>query len=69
MSKAGCPYDNAPMKHYFNTSKNECTNLYEFITEESLYQKAAEFAYVDHKHVRPHIYNGYCTPFEAQNAT
>ncbi|MCI9570786.1 MAG: transposase family protein [Lachnospiraceae bacterium] len=26
MSKAGCPYDNAPMERYFNTMKNECTN-------------------------------------------
>lgn len=33
MSKAGCPYDNAPMERYFNTLKNECTNLYEFSTE------------------------------------
>lgn len=23
MSKAGCPYDNAPMERYFNTFKNE----------------------------------------------
>ena len=30
MSKAGYPYDNAPMERYFNTLKNECTNLYEF---------------------------------------
>ena len=34
MSKAGYPYDNAPMERYFNTLKNECTNLYEFTTEE-----------------------------------
>ena len=30
MSKAGYPYDNAPMERYFNTLKNECINLYEF---------------------------------------
>ena len=36
MSRAGYPYDNAPMERYFNTLKNECTNLYEFQTEESL---------------------------------
>ena len=34
MSKAGYPYDNAPMERDFNTLKNECTNLYEFQTEE-----------------------------------
>ena len=27
MIKAGYPYDNAPMERYFNTLKNECTNL------------------------------------------
>ena len=45
MSKAGYPYDNAPMERYFNTLKNECTNLYEFETEKALYQKVEEFAY------------------------
>lgn len=53
MSKAGCPYDNAPMERYFNTLKNECTNLYEFQTEETLYQTVEEFAYVTYNHVRP----------------
>ena len=46
----------------------ECTNLYEFTTEETLYQKVEEFAYVDHNHVRPHSYNGYRTPYEARTA-
>lgn len=68
MSKAGYPYDNAPMERYFNTLKNECTNLYEFSTEESLYQKVEEFAYINYNHVRPHSFNGYRTPFEARNA-
>ena len=60
--------DNAPMERYFNTLKNECTNLYEFTTEETLYQKVEEFAYVDYNHVRPHSYNGYRTPYEARTA-
>ena len=68
LSKAGYPYDNAPMERYFNTLKNECTNLYEFTTEETLYQKVEEFAYVDYNHVRPHSYNGYRTPYEARTA-
>lgn len=66
MSKAGYPYDNAPMERYFNTLKNECTNFYEFKTEEALYQKVEEFAYVTYNHVRPHSYNNYKTPFEAR---
>ena len=66
MSKAGYPYDNAPMERYFNTLKNECTNLYEFQTEEVLYQTVEEFAYVSYNHVRPHSFNGYRTPYQAR---
>ena len=69
MSKAGYPYDNAPMERYFNTLKNECTNLYGFETEEALYPKVEEFAYVDYNHVRPHSFNGYRTPYEARIST
>ena len=61
-------YDNAPMERYFNTLKNECTNLYEFETEKALYQKVEEFAYVDYNHVRPHSFNDYRTPYEARMA-
>ena len=68
MSKAGYPYDNAPMERYFNTLKNECTNLYEFRTEEEMYRTVEEFAYVTYNHVRPHSYNGYRTPYQARTA-
>jgi len=68
MGKAGYPYDNAPMERYFNTLKNECTNLYEFQTEEALYQTVEEFAYVTYNHVRPHSFNGYRTPYQARIA-
>lgn len=68
MSKAGYPYDNAPMERYFNTLKNECTNLHGFRTEEELYRTVEEFAYVTYNHLRPHSYNGYRTPFEARCA-
>ena len=66
MSKAGCPYDNAPMERYFNTLKNEWVNLHEYHTEEELYDSIEEFAYIWYNHVRPHSYNGYPTPFEAR---
>ena len=68
MSRAGYPYDNAPMERYFNTLKNECTNLHEFKTEETLYQKVEEFAYVEYNYVRPHSFNAYATPHEARVA-
>lgn len=66
MSKAGYPYDNAPMERYFNTLKNECINLYDYATEEALYQAVEEFAYVSYNHVRPHSFNGYQTPYHAR---
>ncbi len=68
MSKAGYPYDNAPMERYFNTLKNECTSLYEFQTEEALYQAVEKFAYVSYNHVRPHSFNNYRTPYQARIA-
>lgn len=68
MSKAGYPYDNAPMERYFNTLKNECTNLYVFQTEAELYEKVEEYAYVTYNHVRPHSYNNYQTPYQARKA-
>ena len=69
MSKAGYPYDNAPMERYFNTLKNECTNLYEFRTEKELYHTVEEFAYATYNHVRPHSYNGYRTPYQVTDSS
>ena len=66
MSKAGYPYDNAPMERYFNVLKNECANLWEFQTEESLYQTIEEFAYVEYNYAHPHSFNTYATPHEAR---
>ena len=53
-------------KPHFNTLKNECTNLYEFDSEDILYQTVEEFAYVDYNHVRPHSFNNYRTPYETR---
>lgn len=66
MSKAGCPYDNAPMERYYNTLKNELIYLHYYHTDEELNSSIEEFAYVTYNHVRPHSYNGYKTPFEAR---
>ena len=67
MSKAGCPYDNAPMERYFNTLKSELLNHYHYKDEKKLYNSIEEFAYVWYNHVRPHSYNGYKTPYEARH--
>lgn len=66
MSKAGCPYDNAPMERYFNTFKNEFLNLYNFKTNEMLDKAVYDFSYTWYNHVRPHSFNGGLTPFEAR---
>ena len=68
MSKAGYPYDNAPMERYFNTLKNEEINLHNYYTEVSLYEAIEAFAYVTYNHIRPHSYNGYRPPYEARYA-
>ena len=44
MSKAGYPYDNAPMEHYFNTLKNELIYLHDYLAEDDLYASVDEFA-------------------------
>lgn len=66
MSRAGCPYDNAPMERYFNTLKNELIDQHEYDTEEDLYAAIEGFAYTTYNHARPHSYNNYKTPFEAR---
>lgn len=66
MSKAGYPYDNAPMERYFNTLKNDFIYHHYYHTEEGLYTAIEEFAYVQYNHVRPHSYNNYQTPYEAR---
>lgn len=69
MSKAGYPYDNAPMERYFNTLKNDLIYNHSYKTESELYTAIEEYAYVTYNHVRPHSYNGYKTPFEARYTT
>ena len=69
MSKAGYPYDNAPMERYYNTLKSELIYQHYYHTEDELYSSVEEFAYVTYNHVRPHSYNGYKTPFEARCAS
>ncbi len=66
MSRAGCPYDNAPMERYFNTLKSELINQHYYHTEEELYASIEEYAYVQYNHIRPHSYNKNKTPFEAR---
>ena len=66
MSKAGCPYDNAPMERYFNSLKNEEIYLHNYRNEQELYDAVEKYAYVKYNHIRPHRYNNYQTPYEAR---
>lgn len=66
MSRAGCPYDNAPMERFYNTYKNEFFYLYTFDSIEQLNQDTNDFIYGWYNHVRPHTFNGGSTPNEAR---
>lgn len=69
MSKAGCPYDNAPMERFYNTFKNELSYPNSFSSAESLDEAVRRYVYVWYNHVRPYSYNGWKTPFEARYRT
>ena len=66
MSKAGCPYDNAPIERYYNTLKNELIYQYHFHNDYELNEAVNNFAYVWYNHVRPHTFNDGLTPFKAR---
>ena len=68
MSKAGCPYDNAPMERFYNTLKNELIYPNHFYDEANLDEALNRYVYVWYNHVRPHSYNDWKTPFEARYA-
>ena len=63
MSKAGCPYDNAPMERFYNTFKNCFYYRFTFDSDEMLDDMTKR--YVNwYNYVRPHSYNNYLTPME-----
>lgn len=66
MSRAGCPYDNAPMERYFNTFKNELIHMFYFKTDNLLNRAVNNYTYSWYNHLRPHSFNGGLTPFEAR---
>ena len=69
MSKAGCPYDNVPVEHFYNTFKNELIYPNSFSSAECLDEAVRRYVYIWYNHVRPHSYNGWKTPFEARYRT
>lgn len=45
MSKAGCPYDNAPMERYFNTFKSELIHQHNFRSDMELDSATEEYVF------------------------
>ena len=66
MSKAGCPYDNAPMERFYKSFKTEFIYLNKFENDEQLNKAVNKYVYVWYNHIRPHSHNGGLTPFEAR---
>lgn len=65
MSKAGCPYDNAPMERFYNTFKSNFYNVTSFSSVEMMDELTAK--YINwYNYIRPHSYNGYLTPMETR---
>ena len=68
MSKAGCPYDNAPMERFYNTLKNELIYQQQFHSAQVLDHAISQYAFVWYNHLRPHSHNNYLTPFQMRFA-
>ncbi len=66
MSRAGCPYDNAPMERFYNTLKNELVNLRSYQNDEQLNKSIYDFAFVWYNHGRPHSHNNGLTTYQAR---
>jgi transposase InsO family protein len=65
MSKAGYPYDNAPMERFYNTFKNCFYYRYTFESVEQLDEMTKQ--YINwYNYVRPHSANNYMTPMEVR---
>lgn len=68
MSRAGNPYDNAPMERFYNTMKTEFVYQYSFETDEDLNQGIYEYIFDWYNYRRPHSYNEGKTPFEMRHS-
>lgn len=69
MSRAGNPYDNAPMERFYNTMKSELIHQYSFDNESDLNEAVTDYVHDWYNYRRPHSFNGGLTPFEARNKT
>ena len=65
MSKAGYPYDNAPMERFYNTFKSNFYNITSFSNVEMMDELTMKYINC-YNYVRPHSYNNYLTPMETR---
>lgn len=64
MSRAGCPYDNAPMERYFNTLKSELIYQHSYSCEDKLFSDIENYVLLWYNSVRPHSINNGLTPWQ-----
>lgn len=62
MSRAGCPYDNAPMERFFNTLKTEFFYHYYFRSFEELNKSLMDYIFIWYNYQRPHSFNNGSPP-------
>jgi len=67
MSRAGNPYDNAPMERFYNTFKAELIYQYDFETDLELNEAVNDYIFDWYNYRRPHSFNKGMTPFEARH--
>jgi len=64
MSKAGCPYDNAPMESFYGKLKSEHLCHYNIKNTAHLDELTNDYIFRYYHHKRPHSSLGGLTPFE-----
>ncbi len=67
MSRAGNPYDNAPMERFYNTLKSGLIHQYYFEDDQELDEAINDYIFDWYNYRRPHTFNNGLTPFEARN--
>ena len=68
MSRAGCPYDNAPMERYFNTLKSNLIYQHSYSSEDKLFADIDDYVLLWYNSVRPHSFNNGLTPWQKRMA-
>ena len=68
MSRAGCPYDNAPMERYFNTLKSELIYQHSYSSEDKLFADIDDYVLLWYNSVRPHSFNNGLAPWQKRLA-